>query len=806
MLRLRKWCLYPYPNIVKMRNFLLSTAVLFFGFGLSSFGPSPSKLCKEAKGFQDLKMYPEAIRRYDEALALKSSFTDAYEGRASCFEMLGQWDKAMEDYKMLINIKSREETYRFRLAFVYHKLKRYQTSAEQLSGLIMDGMKTPEAYELMVRNKICLLDYEGAIAYCNEAFAMLEQNPFFYYLRGVAQDSARNYQLSTLSYRKAIDILEANKKKPPTAEDLPYYLNAAESFNRMGLHQDAVRILISAKKISSKDPKLTMLIGNSMLRGGDYNGASKQFDEALILKPENYDAWVQKGLVLRKLKQHFNAIEALDKALVLDSTNWQAHLEKGGCFEDLNEFDQAEACYRKAAQLSSNNPEPIKRIKLCRDRAFEINRESGKPEVVILTPKPDGNSLVVPLSRNFIDIDGQILDKSRISSIEVDGQAATFSKDSLQPRFHVAVSLEGKVQLKFKAVDIYYNTSVVTYSLSRQETTPPKLIFLDPLAMGEKEIYLPKGAGNTLVVKGRVDDESVIHSLSINGISANFSQDVTQPEFQLEIPIKGIDTLKAEVTDAYGNTGIYNYYLNRKALAEAAVNPMGITWVVFIENSDYSNFSSLVGPARDLKNLQEALLGYRVDQFIIKRNLTKDDLERFFALDLRQQLRSAQVNSLLIWYAGHGKFINGNGYWIPVNALKADEFSYFQITNLKGYISTYPFLKHVLVVSDACETGAAFCVESKETVDPGDCLKSDAVSRKSAQVFTSSSTEKSSDVSIFNETFCSILKNSPEKCIPIERIRGHVIKSVTNNQNQVPKFGTIMGLEQDKGSFYFMKK
>ena len=751
-------------------------------------------------------MYPEAIRRYDEALGLKSSYTDAYEGRAACFESLGQWEKAMEDYKMLINIKSREETYRFRLAFVYNKLKRYQSSSELLSNLIIQGMKTPETYDLMVRNKILLLDYESAIAYCNEAFAMLEQNPYFYYMRGVAQDSVRNFQLSTLSYRKAIEILEANKKQPPTAEHLPYYLNAAESYNRMGLHQDAVRILISARKISPKDPALTMLIGKSMLRGGDYNGASKQFDEALALKPDNYDAWVQKGFALRKLKQHYNAIEALDKALAMDSTSWQAYIEKGGCFEDLNEFDQAEAAYRKAAQLAPNNPEPPKRIKQCRDRAFEINRESGKPEVVLLSPKPDGSTLVVPISRNFIDLDGQVLDKSRINSIEVDGQPAEFSKDSLQPKFHVSVSLEGKTQLKLKAIDIYYNTTIVNYTLSRQETTPPKLIFLDPLALGESEIYLPKTAGNSLVLKGRVDDESVIHSLSINGIAANFSHDVSNPEFQVEVPIKGIDTLKAEVTDAYGNTGVHRYFLNRKALAEAAVNPMGITWVVFIENSDYSNFSSLVGPERDLKNLQEALVGYRVDQFIIKRNLTKDDLERFFALDLRQQLRSAQVNSLLIWYAGHGKFINGNGYWIPVNAVKTDEFTYFQITNLKGYLSTYPFLKHVLVVSDACETGAAFCVELKETNDPGDCVKSDAVSRKSAQVFTSSSNEKSSDISIFNETFCSILKNSPEKCIPIERIRGHVIKSVTNIQNQVPKFGTIMGLEQDKGSFYFIKK
>ena len=84
-------------------------------------------------------------------------------------------------------------------------------------------------------------------------------------------------------------------------------------------------------------------------------------------------------------------------------------------------------------------------------------------------------------------------------------------------------------------------------------------------------------------------------------------------------------------------------------------------------------------------------------------------MEKFFNIELRDLVKKNQVKSLLVWYAGHGKFINDVGYWIPVDAKRDDEFTYFNINALKAGLQGYTdVVVHTLVVSDACESGPGF--------------------------------------------------------------------------------------------------
>ena len=48
----------------------------------------------------------EAIRAYDIALSLKENYEEALEYRAIAYAKLGKKEKAMQDYKKLLNLKS----------------------------------------------------------------------------------------------------------------------------------------------------------------------------------------------------------------------------------------------------------------------------------------------------------------------------------------------------------------------------------------------------------------------------------------------------------------------------------------------------------------------------------------------------------------------------------------------------------------------------------------------------------------------------------------------------------------------------
>ena len=239
----------------------------------------------------------------------------------------------------------------------------------------------------------------------------------------------------------------------------------------------------------------------------------------------------------------------------------------------------------------------------------------------------------------------------------------------------------------------------------------------------------------------------------------------------------------------------------------AANNPMGKTWVVFIENSNYETFASLDGPVKDFNSIKMALANYQIHNIIHKKDMKKAQMERFFTIELRDLVKQNQVKSLMVWYAGHGKFINDIGYWIPVDAKRDDEFTYFNINSLKAGLQGYnESVVHTLVVSDASESGPGFYTAMRSSNEAPACDNAIIAGSKSAQVFSSAGNEQASDNSKFTATFANTLLNNRNPCIPIETIVKSVATAVAAESGQKPKFGKIQGLEDRNGTFFFIAK
>lgn len=237
-----------------------------------------------------------------------------------------------------------------------------------------------------------------------------------------------------------------------------------------------------------------------------------------------------------------------------------------------------------------------------------------------------------------------------------------------------------------------------------------------------------------------------------------------------------------------------------------AENPMGKTWVLFVENTNYQFFSSLQGPTRDVMTMMQSLSAYQVDSMLHKKNMTKTEMERFFAIELRDLIVGNEVNSLLIWYAGHGKYLNETGYWVPVDGSQEEEFSMYSINSLRVSVESYMNqLTHVLIVTDACESGPSFSDAQSAGVTIASCDNSDTWNNKSAQVLSSAGYELASDNSQFTKTFSAILDANHQPCLTIGEIANKVGAVVEKTGSQSPKFGTIKGLPDEKGAFVFFR-
>jgi uncharacterized caspase-like protein len=236
-------------------------------------------------------------------------------------------------------------------------------------------------------------------------------------------------------------------------------------------------------------------------------------------------------------------------------------------------------------------------------------------------------------------------------------------------------------------------------------------------------------------------------------------------------------------------------------------NPMGKTWVVFIENSKYQTFASLDGPVQDVSLMRSSLANYQIDSILHKKDLTKKEIENFIRIELKNIVQTYHVNSLLFWYAGHGKFIYETGYWVPVDAKRDDETTYFNTNILKESLQKFANdVTHILVVTDACESGPTFYQAMRTINENISCSDLKASQSKSSQVFSSTGYEIATDESQFTKTFASTLKNNTASCISIETIVAKVITAVVRNNQQKPKFGKITGLSDENGTFFFISK
>jgi len=236
-------------------------------------------------------------------------------------------------------------------------------------------------------------------------------------------------------------------------------------------------------------------------------------------------------------------------------------------------------------------------------------------------------------------------------------------------------------------------------------------------------------------------------------------------------------------------------------------NPMGKTWVVMIENTNYLYFSTLLGAQKDVSLIRDALKGYQIDAVVLRQDLKKEEMERFFSSELPALLKENGVNSLLIWYSGHGKFINETGYWIPVDAQRDDESTFYRMDRLKeGLSGLTSQLKHLLVITDACESGPTFFQAMRSIPSEPVCDDPAGARKRSYQLFSASGYDLATQESPFAAAIAKALSTNQQPCIPVQEVVKKVTLHLMRNHLDRPQFGNIAGMDNEGGTFFFYRK
>ncbi len=751
---------------------------------------------KAGEDFTKANNYKDAIVQFTRAIELDPDFEKAYISRANAYSRSGEHKNAAEDYDRALVFEDKDEELYYFSGKEWHLQGNNQFALIKLTTAINMKRKFLEAYQARQVVYMEMEEYEKALEDCKKCLKLKEDEKAYYNLAqayeklGMDSEAEQAYKMS----------LQENRRVVSTHFSYAQLLYRLEKFDNAG---------IEVTQVLQLDPRHLdglLLQGQVLAAQGDYLKASDQLSMASVEYPDEPQIYIDRGDINNKLNQPVYAIIDYSKAIELDPENAVIYYKRAGAYEEIREYEKALLDYDKLLAMSKYDGTAQRLHQEATDRIFELNREENRPKVSLVDPlSNDANTIDVSKETLVLNVTGIVEDESSISSLQVNGFSVPVEETEEGFRFLASVNLANTSQITIQVSDIYNNSETAIFPIRLTEIDPPIVRMIAPYGSDSNILYLDNN-NPQIYVEGKIEDESRITSIYIDSVMASYIPSDLNPNFTAIVKVANKSRITVMVEDEFGNRAEIEYKLNRDAQSFED-NPMGKTWAIFIENSDYESFASLEGPAKDVSMMRSALANYQVHNVIHRKNMSKSQLSKFFSIELRDMIRSNRVNSILIWYAGHGKYVNESGYWIPVDASRDDEFTYYDIKALKAAMQGYPdFLTHTLVITDACESGPSFYQAMRSGIQERNCDDWASTRFKSSQVFSSAGYELAVDDSQFTRTFANVLTNNPGNCVPIENIVLRVISAVENTNQQTPQFGKISGLEDEDGTFFFMPK
>jgi tetratricopeptide (TPR) repeat protein len=767
------------------------------GFAMNLQAQNARQFFKTGITFVESGNHKDAIDQFTKAVNIDPEYTEAYIKRSASYEAMGELQNAADDLKRALTFEQKDAKLYYDAARINYSLGKYDDALTLVNKSIVQNKKSETALRLLALVQMALEDYSSSLITVNKALE-IKDNPENYFVRAQLSEKMKNYNQAEIDYQAAIS------KNSSYTEALLALASLRLSLNKPEQAMESCNAVL-ANESGSKDALL--LRSKIYVKLTEYPKAIDDLSKILYNNPNDKEMYVVRGTCYQEFTQHQQAINDFSKALLIDPKYSEAIYKRAYSYEQVGDFKSAIKDYESLTALSSDDLVAQMHLNKAKARLFELNRENQAPRVSLIEPAVFGDStLKIARNINQVSIRGKIVDQSEIGQVLVNKKPVTFFKSGENFEFTSEVDISVTDVINVQVQDVYENTKINNYNITRTEIDPPSIAILAPYASDNGEIYLDTDNTN-LYIEGSIGDESTIKSILIDGVAASFTVDELNPRFSATINVANKNKFNVTASDTYGNDTTMAFVLNREGVSLLEANPMGRTWVVFIENSNYETFPSLDGPSKDVTLMRSALARYDIHKIIHKQDMSKKEMERFFSIELRDLLRSNKVNALLIWYAGHGKFYNETGYWIPVDAKRDDEFTYYNLNALRASLQSYTgYITHNLVITDACESGPTFYQAMRDAPKERNCNDWEAVKFKSSQVFSSAGYELAVDNSQFTRTFANTLANNPNSCLPIESIVNKVTTAVTQTNQQKPKFGKIVGLQDEDGTFFFMSK
>ena len=703
---------------------------MLFGHALSA--QSGKAFFKEGEKFRAEQQLEQAVEKYGLAIAVDPNMLKAYQARADVFALLGRKAECARDLGKAAQLDPGEVEYATAAGKAYLEIDSAARASYFCDQALRVDPKHMAALMTKVRSCLALNDLDCAAKTSDAALAQ-KGTTYTYFLHGVVRTATRDYKTAEFDLDKVIEWNPLYEPAYVALSEVQLFLYEQYTGPTMKMRtlEKAIEKCTRALELNQQSTDALFTRSKALALQKEYAKAIDDISRCLALGRTDRAVYFQRANYYHGYGQHQNAVNDLNRVVLENPKDVEALLLRAKCKEAnvdmegaLKDLDLASKAMEGDASYSVDQRKGIEESRTrIAHQVFEMNREGDAPIITVIEPFRVADAAQVSTALSFVKVSGYVRDKSLLKTITVNGTAADFTTDEKDPQFVVSIALgASETEIVVQAIDVYDNMSSEVLRVERTEGIAPSVEITSPVPTGDRQITVTAGKDDVFI-EGRITDASLIRLVAVNGVNASYAPDRVDPDFGIKLNLKDKDRFVVRVEDQFGNATEAIYTVLRKAEPIAVVRtpstpttekpPMssttGSTWVIYIENTNYRNLPALQSSTADVAKMQKAFGTYTVGRTINKKNLTKEQLERFFNIELRDLVRTNKVNTILVWYSGHGRTVGGKAYWVPVDGRKDDIYSYFNYGSLKAQMGNYSeSVNSTVVVSDAAGGDASF--------------------------------------------------------------------------------------------------
>jgi tetratricopeptide (TPR) repeat protein len=680
-------------------------------------------------------------------------------------------------------------------------------------------------------------NYEEGLVDLSNAIQKDPKSVWAWMYRGLCYQAKMNHANAINDFTKS---LELNNKL--------YYLwqMRASSHQDTDNYDDAISDFSEAIRLAPDTPGVWISRSTAYAQKRVFDKALDDANEAIRLNPLNSSGYVNRGWIYVRMEEYHQAMSDLNQAVRINPSDVLALMNRGDLHYNLGEFDKAIADCNESIRLDTYSEYKgysyINMITTyCRKLQFDIakalyNEYNQNKLTSFVEKRARFYTFYLKAATEDIpkrDYQGAL---TNLNTAVIRYNAELKNVGDNKTEYIAVLVLKGFVLEQLarydEAIDAYNQALVVNNNqpdikdalqrlnketLVKQNTdkTAPLIEILSPQATRGFEIVTAK---SEVQIIGRARDASGIKEVKINGIKARTEEDGL---FFCAVPLKaGENETTVTASDKQGNLGSNEFILTGKLISsknegtDTDITPVVNTEVaqqyfaIIIAARDYTDpgIQDLENPVQDAAELKSILeKNYTFDSKNIKTlyNKNKDDIMQTI---IQTGNALTENDNLLIFYAGHGiaekdKFGDVDGYWIPSSAKKGLTSTYISADDIKKALKRSN-AKHILVVADACFSGAF----TRGMSSDASVAIQKQYSVPSRKVMASGNLEPVPDNSKFIYFLKKNLKENKEKYLTAKKLFDGFYEAILNNSDTSPQYAAIKNVGDEGGEFVFIKK